>query len=271
MENKEWLEEFPSLKSVSATNPFTVPSGYFDELEQRITSSVHLDELKLNGGGFALPENYFEELSGNIQSRIAVEEFINTADAGLTVPEGYFENLQEQINARVVIEEALNESTDAFTVPEGYFDNLQLQINARILVEEALNETEEAFTVPEGYFEKLNKSILNQTVNQDMVKRKGIVRKMFASGSFKYAAAACFALIVGAGIFVNQVTDPVAEHDNSFLHKQVQTISVSDIKSYLQQDVDANDTQHTVIDENAPVNETSLTNALQGYNADTNQ
>jgi hypothetical protein len=238
MEDKEWLDEYPSLKQVAPGNPFIVPSGYFEEMEQRIKSAVQLEQLK-SGNGFTMPENYFDELSANIQTRINIEEFTNTENTGFTVPGGYFENLQEQINARV-------------------------------FVEEALSEQENEFTVPAGYFEQLNKNILNQTVNQDIVRRKGVIRKMFASGAFKYAAAACFAVIVGTGLLLIQPPAPV-DHKDSFLHKQVQTISVSDIQSYLQQDVDANDTQHAVIDENAPVNSTNLSNALQQYNDDTNQ
>jgi len=155
-------------------------------------------------------------------------------------------------------------------VPAGYFDNLEEQINARIFVEEALGE-EENFTVPEGYFNQLNKAILNKTVNQEMVKRKGVVRRMFATGAFKYAAAACFALVVGTGVYLRQITDPVYEHDHSYLHKQLSSISVNDIQSYLQDDVDANDTQPSVIDEGAPVNDADLSKALQGYNTNNNE
>ena len=267
MEDKEWLDDSMSLKQVSPNNPFTVPAGYFDELEQRITSRIHLDELKAGGPeGFTVPENYFDELSANIQSRIAIEEFADAEEHGFAVPENYFDELSANIQSRVAIEEIVNADEHAFTVPENYFDNLQAQINARIAVEEELGETEEHFTVPADYFNKLNESILNKTVNhdQDIVKRKkGIVRKMFASGAFKYAAAACFALVIGTGIFIKQITDPTAEHNSSFLHQQISTLPVSDIQSYLQQDVDANDTQHAVIDEGAPVNDDGLSNALQ--------
>jgi hypothetical protein len=233
MEDKKWLDECPALKQVSPGNPFTVPSGYFEEMEQRVTSAVQLEQIKAGDKGFTVPENYFDELSANIQSRISFEELANAENTGFAVPEMYFEKLQEQINARVFVEEALGEQDE--------------------------------FTVPAGYFEQLNKNILNKTVTQDMVMRKGVVRKMFASGAFKYAAAACFAVIVGTGLLLMQPPAPV-DHKDSFLHKQVQTISVSDIKSYLQEDVDANDTQHAVIDENAPVNSTNLSNALQQYN-----
>lgn len=233
MDNREWLDDYSALKQVNPNNPFTVPSGYFDELEQRITSCIHLEELKLEGESFTVPENYFNELSTNIQSRIAIEEIAGAQD-GFAVPESYFENLAGQISAKIQIEEALQEEGN--------------------------------FSVPEGYFEDLNQKILAKTVNVDQAQRdkevrRGIVRKLFATTAFKYAAAACFAVVIGLTVLFNQATDSNA-HSNSFLHKQISELPVSDIKSYLQDDVDAGDVQHTVIDENAPVNDSKLNNAL---------
>jgi len=243
MDNREWLDDYDALKQVNPDNPFTVPSGYFDELEQRITSYIHLKELEAENEGFTVPENYFNELSANIQSRIAIEEMAGEED-GFVVPEGYFENLAEQINMRIQVEETLQE--------------------------------EGGFSVPEGYFESLNQKILAKTVNagpikQDKEVRRGIVRKMFATTAFKYAAAACFAVVVGATILLNQVTDPLAAHNNSFLHQQISALPVSDIRTYLQDDVDAGDVQHTVIDENAPVNDAKLDNALKSIDENNNQ
>jgi hypothetical protein len=293
--NREWLDEFMSLKQVNPNNPFTVPPGYFDESGQQIISAIKLDELK-SDKGFTVPENYFDELSNNIQSRINLEELkskenftvpqnyfdelsgniqsrINLEELRLgeefTVPENYFDELSSNIQSRINIESYVNNDEHGHAVPQDYFNNLEQQINARILIEGTVS-AEESFSVPADYFNKLNKAILNKTVSQEIVKRKGIVRRMYATNTFKYAAAACFAVFVGAGLLLSRLSAPVANHDNSFLHKQLSTVSTSDIQSYLQNDVDANDTQHTVIDENAPVNTNSLTNALQDNTDDTN-
>lgn len=236
MENKDWLDDYMSLKQVNAENPFAVPAGYFDDLGDRIVSAKNLDELKNKKplDGFAVPENYFEELAGNIQSRITIEV-------------------------------ALDKDGD-FTVPEGYFDNLAQQIQSRILVEEALGEPAEQFTVPEGYFNALNKNILDKTVNAGNTNRKGIVRRMFASTAFKYATAACFTVALGGGILLTEIANnPVNEHNNSFLHKQLSNVPVDEIKSYLQLNVDAGDTQQTVASEGTTVNDADLKNALQNY------
>src|ERR1700761_5210532 len=169
MENKDWLDEYMSLKQVNPANPFGVPAGYFDDLGDRIVALRNLDELKNKGfsDGFEVPANYFEELTGNIQSRITIEEAM--ADE------------------------------PGFAIPEGYFDDLQQQIESRIFVEEALSGPAEQFAVPEGYFEKLSQSILDKTVNvetvgREKVKSGGIVRTLYASNFFKYATAACVTL-----------------------------------------------------------------------------
>jgi len=291
--NREWLDEFMSLKQVNPNNPFTVPPGYFDESEQQIISAIKLDELK-TGKGFAVPENYFDalnnniqsrinleglrsenefsvpqdyfdELSSNIQSRINLEELRSEND--FAVPQNYFDELSSNILSRINIEEYVNNDEHGHTVPQEYFNNFEEQINARILVEETMG-AEESFSVPAGYFEGLNKAILNKTVNQDMVKRKsqGIVRRMYATNTFKYAVAACFAVLVGGTLVISRYTDTTTDHNSTFLHKQLSTVSTSDIQSYLQDDVDPTDVQRTVIDENTPVNTNSLTKALQSDN-----
>jgi len=236
MGNKDWLNDYMSLKQVNPGNPFTVPAGYFDDVGDRIVSRKDLDELKNKEplGGFTVPENYFEKLTANIQSRITIEEALNTEDAG-------------------------------FTVPGDYFDNLQQQIKSRVLVEEALGDPVEHFTVPQGYFNQLNKNILDKTVNKRNANRNGIVVRLFTSTAFKYATAACFALVLGGGILLNELTDPAYVHENSFLHKQLSNVPIDDIKSYLQLNVDAGDTQQTVVTEGTSVDDNNLKNALQNY------
>ena len=236
MENKDWLNDYMSLKQINPANPFTVPAGYFDDLGDRIVSQKNLDELKKNrsASDFTVPENYFDELTSKIQSRITVENTLNIEDIG-------------------------------FTVPDGYFDNLEQQIKSRILVEEALSTHAEFFTVPQGYFNQLTKNILDKTVNYESAKRKGIVKKLFASTAFKYATAACFALVLGGGILLSELNNSVNEHKNSFLHKQLSNVSIDEIKSYLQLNVDAGDTQQTVVTQGAPIDDDKLKNALQDY------
>lgn len=306
MDNREWLDDYTSLKQVNTNNPFMVPSGYFNELAQHITSRIRLEELKISSTGFAVPENYFEQLSsniqsrvniesalgtgntgfttppnffeeqaGNIQSRITIEQYVNNEAESFSIPENYFEELGTNIQSRIAVEELLNNQDEGFTIPEGYFDELGNNIQSRIAVEELLNE--ESFTVPANYFEQLNQSILNKTVNQveevaqvinlqATVQKRGVIRKMFASATFRYATAACFALILGIGVVLKSPTP--ADHNHSYLHQELSTVPVAEIKNYLQLHMDASDTR-TLMDGSQKINSESLDEDLSDY-IDTN-
>jgi len=309
MDNREWLDDYKSLKQVSASNPFLVPAGYFDELAQHITSRIRLEELKSSSEGFTIPENYFEQLNSNIQSRIniqaalgteetgfttpenffdeqasqiqsriAIEQYVNNDAESFTVPEKYFEELDNNIQSRVAIEEYLDGQDEGFTVPENYFDELSSNIQSRIAVEELMNNDAETFTVPANYFEQLSQNILNKTVNEvitveveetdnvisfkQAVDKRSIVRKMLASGTFRYATAACFAILISITVLLKGNSNP--DHNHSFLHEQVSSVPVDEIKSYLELHSDASDTR-TLIDANQKSNSSNVDENLSDY------
>ena len=264
MENQEWADEEMSFKQVTNANPFTVPSGYFEDAGQRILSIARLQSLKSddNAQGFLVPENYFNELGANIQSQANLIASAPANGHGFSVAEGYFEQLTANIQSRTAIETAVNSDAGSFTVPENYFEHLQQQVSARIAVEEVLGAVTNAFTVPENYFAGLNKNILNKTVNQDAVIRKTIVRKLFGSNTFKYATAACLALVIGTGLILKQAGTPPV-HAQTLLHTQLSGVPVNEIKDYLELHVDATDT-HGMI-ENDKINTEALDKDLQDY------
>jgi len=297
MENRDWINEFEALKKVSPGNPFSVPAGYFKNLDEHIMSVKNLDEVKNSQplNGFLLPENYFGELTGNIQSRIALEKYNNkeefsvpenyfeeltnsiesrialeqckNEDESFSVPEGYFDELTNNIQSRIALEEYKNEEA-AFSVPEGYFDALSGQIQSRIAIEETLAVSAESLTAPEGYFEKLNRNILDKTVDKKprrVKKQKGLVRRLFTSTAFKYATAACFAVAVGTGILISKLTNPAYVHEHSFLHQQLSTISVGELKNYIEMGIDAGETQHTIVTGGTSIDSVKLKNDLQDY------
>ncbi len=232
-----------SLKQVNPNNPFTVPEGYFDSLNERVLANVKMEELKngLPDAGFTVPENYFEELSGNILARISIEEALDKEATGFVVPDGYFDNLQQQIQSRIFVEEILTAQTEGFTVPENYFDNLTA-------------------------------NILDKTTKEEKVQKRGVVRKLFATAAFKYATAACLVIAVGGTIFLSQNTDsPQDAHNNSFLHKSLSVIPVEDIQNYLQSHLDATTDTHTLMDETKQADADNLTQDLQSALDSTSQ
>jgi hypothetical protein len=263
-ENKEWLNEYPELGKVSPANAFKVPvnyfeemkgrimdeirllkfkqenpqdgfitpANYFDHLTQNIQSRVAIEEVLNTDKGFIVPQNYFDELTGNIQSRVAIDDLLNT-DKGFTVPENYFDELTDNIQSRVAIDELLN-TEEGFTVPQNYFEDLSQNIEARIAVDELIN-AEQGFTVPENYFEGLEARILQNTVgiSAPAQQNKPVVRKLWSRDVFKYAAAACLTVFVGAAVLMSEFND-TAIHNRSDLHKALSKVSKSDLQDYLE-------------------------------------
>ncbi|RFZ95250.1 hypothetical protein D0C36_06905 [Mucilaginibacter conchicola] len=300
MENNEWAGEEMSLQRFSRETPFAVPSGYFEEAGQRILSLVNIEGLKTDdtaqgfavpadyfenlsnniqsrinieaaadtdGPSFAVPQGYFDQLSANIQSRIAIEDAASADAPSFAVPEGYFDQLSANIQSRIAIEEAANKEDIGFSVPAGYFENMQQQINSRIAVEEILQK-EPVFEVPDNYFETLNKNILSKTVGagREEVIRKTIVRKLWASNTFKYATAACLTLIIGAGAFLrNAQVQPMA-HTKTLLHQQLSQIPADEIKDYLELHMDASESRELMENDNEKqINTDALSQDLQDY------
>jgi hypothetical protein len=264
IENKEWPEDGKLPELVGKINPFAVPEGYFEGLDECVMAAVRMEELKSETPEFTVPDGYFEQLTGNIQARIAVDEAINDKqDLGFVVPAAYFENLSDNIQSRIAVETAM-EAGEAFEVPGGYFENLSSQIQSRVVVEEAL-AGEQAFTVPEGYFEQLNAKILNKTVTQEAVQRKSGVIRLMRSTAFKYATAACFVLVAGASFLLWPSATSVEAHNASYLHKELSNIPLDELQGYIQVSMEGADIQHTVAIEDLPVNDAAFDAALKDY------
>ncbi len=301
IEHKEWPEDDSWRQMLPQGNPFDVPEAYFDDLSERIISGVHLEQLKEANplGAFTVPENYFtelsnniqsritieeaaaldsepmsvpanyfDELSSNIQSRIAIEEAVQNETESFNVPEGYFDNLTNQIQSRIALEEALAGELESFTVPQGYFDELSSNIQSRIALEETIGSESTAFEVPEGYFANLQQNILSQTAEQQEAKviqmpsQRGVVRKLISSAAFKYASAACLAIIVGLAVYIKQ---DVAPSNHSYLHKELSEVSSDDLRSYLETQSDATETERTVIADATQLDDDALRAAIQDY------
>ena len=261
----------------NSSTGFTVPENYFEQLSSNIQSRINIEQIANNQNtGFTVPENYFEELGSNIQARIAVEDVLNKQDSGFAVPPNYFDELSNNIQSRINIEEYVNNKAQDFTVPENYFEELSSNIQSRINVEEHISVEVESFTVPENYVEKLNASILAKTVNeveveetdnvinfQDAVKKRATVRKLLASHTIRYATAACFALILGITVVLRSSV-PAHDHNHSFLHEQVSSVPVDEIRSYLELHSDASDTR-TLMDANQKSNSSNTDEDLSDY------
>jgi len=151
------------LPEALRVNPFAVPDGYFDGLQQNILLQCHMAGVREN--------------------------------AREGVPAGYFEYLTDRIFVKIE-EQKLRErvSETGFTVPDGYFGQLENRVLSHLKVSEVATET--GFVVPAAYFETLPARIAEKTSFRKKTPVRNITRKWLA-----YAAAACVALtVVVAGI-----------------------------------------------------------------------
>lgn len=111
----ELREISPVVADISRVNIQTVPTGYFDNLEERIciNSLVHQNETReyFNQEKPGVPAGYFEDLSDSILSKI---KRVDTSELEESFP--LLESLKNK---------------NVFKVPEGYFDQLSEQVIAK--------------------------------------------------------------------------------------------------------------------------------------------
>jgi len=107
LENNDWKTDAPVLASLSATNPFVVPEGYFEGLGNEISGAIALEGLKskVDESGFTTPKGYFEELNEKINSGIYAEKLkAAVSEDGFTTPANYFEQMQANILTKTITE-----------------------------------------------------------------------------------------------------------------------------------------------------------------------
>ena len=104
IENNDWINEAPTLAAMGKRNPFAVPNGYFESVEEQVFSAIFFDGLKkkTNDNSFEVPQNYFEELTERIETRIRFAEMPKAQP--FAVPENYFDTLQSRINNKIAAE-----------------------------------------------------------------------------------------------------------------------------------------------------------------------
>lgn len=101
--DERWGEQFPLLGAVGKKNPFNVPDGYFDSMQQQISSRIAIESVSSSDSKSSLtvPEGYFDTLEDQIMSSIRMEKLKESAeDGGFTVPENYFDSLNDAIKLK---------------------------------------------------------------------------------------------------------------------------------------------------------------------------
>lgn len=145
------LKELSALvATISKSNVYTVPDGYFESLPGNITAQVSNGFFNAVPGQ-TVPEGYFEGLAGSIMDKIRQEQAEQNEASSLLasvkdkqlyqVPVSYFETLPGIILGRIKQEAEQNElsvlpeslkKVNPYSVPEDYFNTLPAIIQAKI-------------------------------------------------------------------------------------------------------------------------------------------
>ena len=99
-------QEAPLLAAIGKANPFTVPSGYFEDSAKILRSITLIEDYRFKPEEeFYVPANYFEELSGKIESRVALEQRLDSKNhSGFNLPDQYFDGLSARIFDKIAQE-----------------------------------------------------------------------------------------------------------------------------------------------------------------------
>ena len=99
----EWAKDAPTLAAMQRVNPFVVPSGYFESLNDQLNSRILIESARFEAEEkFNIPADYFQKLPSRIEERITIEAIQSLVPStGFTVPEAYFSELSERIQTKL--------------------------------------------------------------------------------------------------------------------------------------------------------------------------
>jgi|GEM_PF-752403 len=239
-------------KGLAMEKIFSVPEGYFYDLEEKIISRVAVETfessailerlntftdspsspLPLNWeAGFKAPsENYFDTLSTRIFSKIERQEseteFLDPLlheelkRTQFAIPNQYFETLSSRIikgieNPDELLEKFNLEKSHPFQVPQDYFSNVSSNLGQKI----------ENLTRPSQSIEKLIRSAphgeSDPGINHSGFKMVSIIRKR----NFQWLAAACITILaIFSGIqirntYLDKVAYPILSQDDRLKYR----------------------------------------------------
>jgi hypothetical protein len=105
--DRNWMNDAPALAGVNKKNPFTVPDGYFNSLNEHLNALVSIEDPGSFQQVFDIPSNYFEQLPAEIETRILLDKLKSMVpEDGFTVPAKYFENLEKDIISQTSYKES---------------------------------------------------------------------------------------------------------------------------------------------------------------------
>lgn len=188
--------------------PFVTPQKYFEELSANLIGQLGLEgKIPPEEVPFSVPSDYFSQLTDRITTQTSITT-ITDKTASWETPTGYFENLVQHIQTRIRVEEIADRADD-FTVPMGYFEQLNDSIQAKRSHENLRKAVAtDGFAVPDGYFAKLSAELLAKTATREKAPVAGrtVVRRLNVQRWMQWTAAACVTTVLGLTSY-NAVVD----------------------------------------------------------------
>lgn len=222
-ENNTYHEgmDAPNLPNSLRVNPFDTPENYFKDLNTSLMSQVKLELPCKEKEAFDIPAGYFDKLQENITSKISSEKLKEKVQSdGFSQPHNYFSHLQNDISSKISEDNLKSKVThDGFDIPPSYFNDFNTQIAANI-IEDNLKQIVErdGFEVPKTYFDnltaKITKSIhVDSTLN---LPKEATIRSIKNKTSWsKYAVAASLVATLGIGSYFGiQNKNPIQDQNN---------------------------------------------------------
>ncbi len=217
------LDASGELPEAWCVNPYTVPTGYFENLNQQLLRRCRdFEDAK---GSLLVPSNYFDQLQDSIFVKIAEQKLKDmVVEPGFSVPEGFFDHLEKSVLERCTYADI--HLSLAMDTPPGYFQQLEETIITRVQEQELREKVgESGFAVPEHYFDTLQQHVIERAVVRTTVP----IRKMGRPKWMAYAAVACVALALSVvGFFRLTDGDQVAAAND------LAAVSDQEILSYLE-------------------------------------
>ena len=239
-ENNTYNDGFTDKKFAASlrSNPFGVPSSYFEELSANIQAHIAFEQTVPKTSGFTVPPDYFETLGTLTLSQVKVDKYRIESTSANEVPDGYFNDLTSRImsNARL---DLLKSNNSSFSTPNDYFPSLSERIKGAIFEDSLAKDiATDGFEVPPNYFEELGQRVTSRVSKIPReYKNKPVIFQLNVQGWIKYAAAACVTAIIGIASY-NTVTD----YDNGDMtSSHLNSIPEQEILNYLASSTESDD------------------------------
>ena len=93
-------------------------------------TTILLNEIPREKGGFEVPKNYFESLEDGVLSKIIEENFQIKSSSGFKTPENYLDSVENEVITKLKSEVLQNKKAD--NIPPNYFNSVENNVLNKI-------------------------------------------------------------------------------------------------------------------------------------------